>query len=277
MTYGFTAKNDSGVVVIDDEFVALAPARRGVISAANAAGGYSYTNGRLYYRDWAFGGYYQIVYTSPITSVAAPIVALCPRQLAGGCFHSFYHTGGAGNWTGFVVAWHHAMPGDPAAWGAYYGDAQYIRDWEYIAADPDRCPMSTDRYGMRVWNSGGELVFDSGTPVLRVIQVLDQWTAVASARSGMRSFITPWVGQANGKFGFFAASLGAQHIGEQTLAHVSTRIGISGGYMHARVAGLDIVDRARLEKEGSQGKLPIHILDQMVTNGALRTMVFELR
>lgn len=272
------AKNDSGAVVIDDEFVTLAPARRGTISAANVAHGYfASPNGRLNYSDWSFGATYQVTYSSPITSVPAPVVALCPRQLASGCFHSFYHTGGPGAWTGFVIAWHHAMPGEAAAWSNYYGDAQYIRDWEYIAADPERCPQSNDRYGMRVWNGSGELVFDSGTEVLRITQVLDQWTLVGSARQGMRSFITPWTGAFDGRFGFFAASLSSQYIGRQTQVHVATRIGISGGYMHARVAGVSVVDRARLEQEGSDGKLPASILDQMVANGALRTMLFELR
>jgi len=278
MTYGFTAKNDSGVVVIDDEFVTLAPARRGVISKADVVRGYfTAPNGRLNYTDWSFGGTYRVTYSSPVTSVSAPIVALCPRQLAGGCFHSFFHTGRPGRWTGFTVAWHHAMPGEPGAWSNYYADAEYIRDWEYITADPERCPMSNDHYGMRVWNAAGELVFDSGTEVLRITQVLDRWTPTAAARQGMRSFRTPWTGAFDGRFGFFAASLSSQYIGRQTQVHVATRIGISGGYVHARVAGVSTVDRARLEQEGSDGKLPASILDQMVANGALRTMLFELR
>lgn len=278
MTYGFKAKNDSGVVVIDDDFVTLAPSVRGSISAANAIGGYfTAPNGRLNYSDWAFGGTYQVTYPSPVTSIAAPIVAFCPRQLAGGCFHAFQHLGSAGAWTGFTFGWHHALPGEPAAWSNYYGDAQYIRDWEYIVADPDKSPRSNDKYGMRVWDSAGRLVFDSGVAVLRIVRVLDQWVPVSAPRAGMRSFVTPWDVPRDGTHGFFAASLNIQLIAGQTASFVSTRIGVSGNQLHARVAGTDLVSRARLEQEGQQGKLPASILDQMVANGALRTMLFELR
>ena len=278
MTYGLKAHNAAGVVLIDDDFVTLAPAQRGAITPADAFAGYGRSaNGKLMYLDWAYGASYRVTYPSPILSVSAPVVAFCPRQLAGGCFHAFHHTGGPGAWTGFIVGWHHALPGTSEAWSSYYGPAEYIRDWDYIAADPERCPQSDDKYGMRVWDSAGELVFDSGTPVLRIVRVLDQWERISSPSLGVRAFTTPWAVPRDGRHGFFAASLGIQLVGRGVGAFVGTRIGVVGDTLHARVVGVDEVSRARMGQEEQEGKLPGSVLDQMVSGGILRTMLFELR
>lgn len=277
MTYGLKAHNAAGVVLIDDDFVTLAPAQRGAITPANAFAGYIRSaNGKLTYLDWAYGASYRVTYPSPIPSVTAPVVAFCPRQLARGCFHAFHHTGGPGAWTGFIVGWHHALPGTPEAWSYYYGPAEYIRDWDYIAADPERCPQSDGKYGMRVWDSAGELVFDSGTPVLRIVRVLDQWERISSPSSYVRAFTTPWDVPRDGRHGFFAASLGIQLAGGGG-TFVGTRLGVVDGILHARVVGVDDVSRARVGQRVDGGSLLDAVASQMIAGGILRTMLFELR
>lgn len=224
-----------------------------------------------YYSDRTFGGRYKITYLTPITSDVPPIVALFPGPLAKGWFHAFRNIGSPGRWTGFEIGHHLKTPWDGALpSGPISKDlSAFDTGWEYVAANPEVCPMSSERFGLRVFDSAGRLVFDSGTPTLRIVAPLVSWTQLRYAQ-----FENAWPFPMDGTHGVLASSL-AVYLEEGTNfgnTFVSPRIGFSSarpGKVLMGFYGTDSISDARLALDGNYQSL----LNQ---TGGLRTFVVRI-
>jgi hypothetical protein len=248
MSWGLVIERNDGTVLIDGRHVTLSPVRRGGIRTMISGG---FWGGRgpgygFYHQNVTYGVLMREAYASPITSQSSPIVSFMPRGDAHGCFHSFIHEGGPGNWTGFRVAYQYYMPGwQPAV--SKVDPAVFVTGWDYIATDIESAPKSTERWGLRLWGENGNLTFDSGSPVLRINRLLD-WAAGPS-NTAMRLFTTPWGHPFDGRRGFLASVLGSYLMQYTNFgsAWAAPRVGVIGGknaFLHAAVGAIDSVDGA---------------------------------
>ena len=243
MSWGFSVSRGTGEVLVDDAHVTLAPVYRGdIVTPSPPTVYYNASSGGYTYADLAFGGRYKIAYPAPITSDVPPVVALFPSPQAKGWFHAFRNTGAPGRWTGFEIG--HSLK---TAWdGTFYRGlvstsvAGFNTGWGYVAANPEVCPMSTERFGLRVFDSGGKLVFDSGTPVIRIVAPLVSWTRINAAR-----YESEWPFPMDGTHGVLASSLVSYLAWGSNFGniYISPRIGFSSTRPGKVLVGLGGTDR----------------------------------
>lgn len=146
MAYGLQFTNNSDTVVLDSEFARLV-----VISSGRFAPTEENGLGSTTY------------FARPVTSQEPPLVFVRPDTVgavAGLC--QMRVIGSAGNWTGFYVRAYDAATAQPN--GRYFAAA--------FAA------QAVSQYGMRLWDGGGNLLFDSGTPNATFTRAFQNWTFV---------------------------------------------------------------------------------------------------
>lgn len=139
MSYGFQSINDNSFVQIDSEAPRLCVLTKGSYSGSTVASG---------------------TFARAVTSADPPMVFIRPNQT--GAIQvpiSVWFTGGPGNWTGFSMR---ASVVDATLSGLYF-----VAAW---------ASMGTAAYGMRLWDGGGALVYDSGAPAVVVTFAAGNWT-----------------------------------------------------------------------------------------------------
>jgi len=99
-------------------------------------------------------------FPTPITTQEPPLVFIRPNS----SFTLSYAriNGSAGNWTGFSFS------------GGGAG--------KYFAAAFQSTP--TAKYGFRLWDGSGKLLFDSGTPCAQFTRTISSWTFIGSNQTG---------------------------------------------------------------------------------------------
>lgn len=138
MSYGVLCINDSGYVQIDAETPRLCVLTKGSYSGSGTA---------------------NVTFPRAVTSTDPPLVFIRPDGGAIQVPFSVLFTGGPGNWTGFAMK---ASNVNGNLSGLYFSAA-----W---------ASMSTASFGMRIWNSAGTLVYDSGAPAVVVTFAAGNWT-----------------------------------------------------------------------------------------------------
>lgn len=144
MAFGFKAVGDSSNVQIDDVY----PVFR--VHAVGVTG-----------RNGVFD------FPSPVETTAWPLIFIRPRGATSWYLHHIYMRGSAGGWTGVVIAtasWQWAQEASSEVSGAW--DVAVVA-WDSVA--------STERYGMRVFGSGGNLLYDSGHRTMRLLHQSNAW------------------------------------------------------------------------------------------------------
>lgn len=139
MSYGFQSINDNSFVQIDSEAPRLCVLTKGSYSGGTVASG---------------------TFARVVTSADPPMVFIRPNQT--GAIQvpiSVWFTGGPGNWTGFSMR---ASVVDATLSGLYF-----VAAW---------ASMGTAAYGMRLWDGGSALVYDSGAPAVVVTFAAGNWT-----------------------------------------------------------------------------------------------------
>ncbi|MFQ6346058.1 hypothetical protein ACQRBV_22485 [Pseudomonas sp. R11F] len=96
-----------------------------------------------------------VLFPQAITSQEAPLIFVKPDD-AVAVFKWCRILGGPGNWVGFGN-----------------GAGQNVGSGEYFLAAYASTP--TDTYGMRLWDSSGKQLFDSGTPCAQFTTVVSSW------------------------------------------------------------------------------------------------------
>ena len=180
MNYGFFATGSAGNLILGDENKVLTlkyskdmrVTRRHswVENALEPGTEYGYYDALVEPRGY---GFVEEIYPEPITTDEPPYIFATPNgQYNGGGIGAFVHKGGPGNWIGFELIFAYdlyytnvmnknAIVGQPTGWT--YHICQY-------GAEP-----STDKYGMRLWNSKRELTFDSGWDIVPFRELLRNW------------------------------------------------------------------------------------------------------
>lgn len=177
MSYGFFAKGSAGNLIIGDDnkvlvlrySKALVVTRRHTWVTSWEEEGVRYT-GLVEPRGY---GFVEETYPSPITTEEPPYIFGTPNgSYNGGGIGGFVHIGVPGNWIGFQMVFAYdlyytaimnkaAIVGQPTGWT--YHICTY-------GAEP-----SKDVYGLRLWSSSNELVFDSGWPIVPFRGLLQNW------------------------------------------------------------------------------------------------------
>ncbi|MBS4081791.1 hypothetical protein [Pseudomonas rustica] len=148
MAYGLQFTNNSNVVTLDTEFARLVVISSGRFAPTEESGLGSTT-----------------YFARPVTSQEPPLVFVRPdtvNAVAGLC--QMRLIGSAGNWTGFYVRAYNVNTAQPN--GRYFVAA--------FAA------QAVAQYGMRLWDGGGRLLFDSGTPNASFTRAFQNWTYVSN-------------------------------------------------------------------------------------------------
>lgn len=180
MSYGFFAKGSAGNLILGDENKVLTlkyskdmrVTRRHswVENALEPGTEYGYYDALV---EPCGYGFVEEIYPEPITTDEPPYIFATPNgQYNGGGIGAFVHKGGPGNWIGFELIFAYdlyytnimnkaSIVGHPTGWT--YHICQY-------GAEP-----SKDVYGMRLWNSKGELTFDSGWKIVPFRELLRNW------------------------------------------------------------------------------------------------------
>lgn len=146
MSYGLQFTNNSNTVVLDSEYARLMVISSGRFAPTEDSGMGSTT-----------------YFSTPVTSQEPPLVFVRPDTVggvAGLCRMRLI--GSAGNWTGFYVRAYDANTAQPN--GRYFVAA--------FAA------QAAAQYGMRLWDGGGNLLFDSGTPNATFTRAFQNWDYV---------------------------------------------------------------------------------------------------
>lgn len=141
MTFGFRAINTSGYIQIDE-----VSQRMCVIQKGTYGGGSDVAT---------------VFFSSPITTADQPLIFIRPDVNGAGkqILYESRVLGGPGNWTGFTVR------GANVTWA--------ISGLWFVAVFASR---SSNQFGMRIYDAGGNLTFDSGHPAAIVTAVLASWT-----------------------------------------------------------------------------------------------------
>lgn len=180
MNYGFFATGSAGNLILGDENKVLTlkyskdmrVTRRHswVENALEPGTEYGYYDALV---EPCGYGFVEEIYPEPITTDEPPYIFATPNgQYNGGGIGAFVHKGGPGNWIGFELIFAYdlyytnimnktSIVGQPTGWT--YHICQY-------GAEP-----SKDVYGMRLWNSKGELTFDSGWGIVPFRELLRNW------------------------------------------------------------------------------------------------------
>lgn len=148
MTYGLEFLNGSNLVVLDSVYARLCVISGGALAADPVSTNY---------------------FSSPVNTQEPPLVFVRLRNPGGGLvgqIGGFVPIGSPGNWTGFIVGSTYVdsrqtfAPGD---WFACQFGGQAVAD-----------------YGMRLWDEGSRVLFDSGTPTANFTRSAQNWTYAKS-------------------------------------------------------------------------------------------------
>lgn len=148
MAYGVQFTNNSNVVTLDSEFARLSVIASGRFQPTEEGGLGSTT-----------------YFARPVTSQEPPLVFVRPdtvNAIAGLCRMRLI--GSAGNWTGFYVRAYNVNTAQP--------------NGRYFVAAFGAQPVSG--YGMRIWDGGGKILFDSGTASANFTRSFQNWTYFTS-------------------------------------------------------------------------------------------------
>ncbi|MGF0241258.1 hypothetical protein ACQR3P_18580 [Rhodococcus sp. IEGM1300] len=146
MSYGVQFTNNSNVVTLDSEFARLMVIASGRFAPTEESGLGSTT-----------------YFARPVTSQEPPLVFVRPDTVgavAGLCRMRLI--GSAGNWVGFYVRAYNSLTAQP--------------NGRYFVAAFGAQPAAT--YGMRLWDGGGKLLFDSGTSAATFTRAFQNWNYV---------------------------------------------------------------------------------------------------
>lgn len=113
---------------------------------------------------------YGAIFPSPITSQEPPLIFARPDS--NGVFQWVRILGDPGNWTG----WSNTNSQDVS--GSYFLAA--------YASKP------TETYGMRLWDGGTKLLFDSGTPCAQFTTVITSWTFNGAVNTSVGRWSFNW-------------------------------------------------------------------------------------
>lgn len=162
MRYGFEAIGDRGTVLINNnESVMQVYERVRMISPTTLD-----NSDRLSYgRPMTF--YFSRTYTSQYP----PMVFLIPLPASKYMFKNYQPIGQPGAWTGFRIVWQ-----DPALPSSYPGYKGIDMGWDYCVAGPDDGSFGDGRWGMRLWDGNGNLIFDSNKRLFMFSGMLRDWT-----------------------------------------------------------------------------------------------------
>ncbi len=104
----------------------------------------------------------------PITSAEAPLIFVRPDATA--AFQWVRLLGSPGNWTGWT--------NNAGGTGTYFLAAYQSRE--------------TDTYGMRLWDGGAKLLFDSGTPCAQFTNVITGWNYLGASNPSVSRWVYNW-------------------------------------------------------------------------------------
>lgn len=180
MNYGFFATGSAGNLILGDENKVLTlkyskdmrVTRRHswVENVLEPGTEYGYYDALVEPRGY---GFVEEIYPEPVITDEPPYIFATPNgQYNGGGIGAFVHKGGPGNWIGFELIFAYdlyytnimnkaSIVGHPTGWT--YHICQYGAE------------SSKDKYGMRLWNSKGELTFDSGWDIVPFRELLRNW------------------------------------------------------------------------------------------------------
>lgn len=150
MTYGVEFTNNGDVVTLDSEFARLVVVSKGRFIPTQESGLGSTTN-----------------FERTITTQEPPLVFVRPDRvnaIAGLCLMQVI--GSPGNWTGFYVRAYSATTAQPLG--------------DYFAAVFESANVA--KYGIRIFNSAGKTIFDSGTPAAIFTASYQGWSYVTFDR-----------------------------------------------------------------------------------------------
>lgn len=182
MSYGFFAKGTAGNLIIGDENKVLMLKHSKSMKVARR---HSWVQTERSRRDKeGFGkvsvlvepygyGFVEETYPEPVTTDEPPYIFATPNgEYNGGGIGGFVHKGGPGNWVGFEMIF---------AYDLYYTNIMtkaaivgHPTGWTYHLCTYG-APASQDKYGLRLWDSKGELVFDSGWRIVPFRDLLRNW------------------------------------------------------------------------------------------------------
>lgn len=157
MSYGLQFTNNSGTIILDSEF-----ARMCVVSSGSLSG--TYGSNELTSINY---------FPEPITTQEPPLVfarLVNPGSSLVGALGGFVPLGSPGNWTGFVCNAGTVNTAPPV----------------FINGEWFACRFGVpaiDQYGMRLWDSSGQLIFDSGAPTANFTRAAQNWSYAKSVQS----------------------------------------------------------------------------------------------
>ena len=182
MDYGFFAKGTAGNLIIGDENKVLTlkyskdmkVTRRHAWTVQERRGNAKNGFQNVVVKCMPCGyGFVEGNYPTPITTDEPPYIFATPNgKRNGGGIGGFVHIGGPGNWTGFQLIYAHDLYyTNVMLWGSIVGQDT---GWTYHICTFG-APPSSDKYGLRLWNSKSELVFDSGWKIVPFRNLLMNW------------------------------------------------------------------------------------------------------
>jgi hypothetical protein len=157
MSYGFISINDSRYVQVDSDTPRLCLIEKGSYAGA------SFT--------------VTVNFSAPIQSVEPPLVFIRPSvRNTNELYGAQFLNGSAGNWTGFTIR---SM------------NQRYLPtgDW-FVAIFGAR---ASAKFGMRIWDGLGTLIYDSGSPPVVVTTILSNWTYVGKVTQPDYGAYYKWV------------------------------------------------------------------------------------
>jgi hypothetical protein len=189
--FGLTVRGNTDQLILGDDNPALIQRYRGPVVVNRRAGiKYTYLRrvGRVGEENWRatpvsywWGhGWCDVAYPAPITTQLPPFVFGVPNGALSSGLGAFSHRGGPGNWTGFSVIVTNNMWGGSAA----VVDVGYNSWWDYRVCTFGG-PPSSDRFGLRLYDSNSVLMFDSGWPLVFWRGLLTSWRAL---NTGTRAY-----------------------------------------------------------------------------------------
>lgn len=152
MGFGLTFSNNDSVVTLDSEFARLVVIEKGTWSGDGSGVGISFA--------------------TVVTTDEPPLIFVRPNQSNTFCFCKV--SGGAGNWTGF-------------SFSGIVGQGT-TGNW-FTAAFKSN---NTAKYGMRLWGSSANLLFDNGTPCAQFTRTIQGWAYLGSSNTGQGQSRLSW-------------------------------------------------------------------------------------
>lgn len=179
--YGLKIVGDSGNIILGSENPVLIRKYRGRLKVTRPGDPMfqGYWDRREGDSIEAYYGYCTVTYPAPITDPHPPFVFGTPSSGSVGAFGLFAHIGAPGAWTGFHVLYIPVMTyvnGKRPPIGMDTG-------WDYHVCKFGDAP-STERWGMRTWNSEGKLTFDSSWDLVPFRNLLTGWVKVSGGKYG---------------------------------------------------------------------------------------------